>query len=78
MSDYNRPSFFSSLRFRYGLGLAFFLIVGGYFLWAEHEAHIREYLPIMLVLGLCLGMHFFMHGSHGSHDKSNNDKDADK
>jgi len=81
MSDDNQPSFFNSLRFRYGLGLVFFLIVGGYFLWAEHEAHILGYLPVILILGLCGGMHFFMHGSHGNHGghgNSNNDKGSDK
>lgn len=78
MSGYKRPSFFNSLRFRYGLGLVFFLIVGGYFLWAEHEAHIRGYLPLILILGLCGGMHFFMHGGHGGHGNKKDHKDADK
>ena len=59
------PGFFNSLRFRYGLGLAVFLGAAGYLLWDEHEAHILGYLPLILILGACLGMHFFMHGSHG-------------
>jgi len=78
MSDDNQPSFFNSLRFRYGLGLAFFLIVGGYFLWAEHEAHILGYLPLILILGLCGGMHFFMHGGHGGHGNKKDHEDSDK
>ena len=65
MPEASGPGFFSSLRFRYGLGLLVFLAVAGYFLWAEHQAHILGYLPLILILGLCLGMHFFMHGGHG-------------
>ena len=65
MSREINPSFFNSLRFRYGLGLAIFLAIGGFFLWQEHEAHILGYLPLILVLGVCGGMHFFMHGGHG-------------
>lgn len=65
MRETSGPTFFRSLRFRYGLGLLFFLAIAGYFLWEEHEAHILGNLPLVLVLGLCLGMHFFMHGGHG-------------
>jgi hypothetical protein len=52
---------------RYGLILAGFLAVAGYFLWAEHQAHILGNLPLILILGVCVGMHFFMHGGHGGH-----------
>ncbi len=41
-----------------------FLAIGAYFLWSEHQAHIIEFLPWVLVLG-CVGMHLFMHGGHG-------------
>lgn len=69
MPEKTRESgFFSSLRFRYGMGLLIFLAVAGYFLWQEHQAHIGGYLPVILLLGACLGMHFFMHGGHGGHD----------
>jgi hypothetical protein len=61
------PGFFGSLRFKYGLGLLVFLAIAGFFLWEEHEAHILAYLPLILLLGMCLGMHFFMHGGHGGH-----------
>lgn len=50
---------------RAGIVLLGFLAVGGFFLWEEHSAHILGFLPLILILGLCLGMHFFMHGSHG-------------
>jgi drug/metabolite transporter (DMT)-like permease len=65
--------FFGSLRFRYGLGLAAFLAVALYLLWEEHEAHIAGYLPLALVLGVCVGMHFFMHGGHGGGHGSHDD-----
>lgn len=52
-----------------GIVLAGFLAVAGYFLWSEHEAHVKlavPYLPYLLLL-LCPLMHLFMHGSHGVH-----------
>jgi hypothetical protein len=52
---------------KYGLILVGFLAVAGYFLWAEHQAHILGNLPLFLILGVCVGMHFFMHGGHGGH-----------
>ena len=54
---------------RQGLVLAGFLAVAGYFLWSEHEAHVKlavPYLPYLLLL-LCPLMHLFMHGGHGGH-----------
>jgi drug/metabolite transporter (DMT)-like permease len=65
MPEISKPVFFRSLRFRYGLGLLVFLAAAGFFLWEEHEAHILGYLPLILILGVCLGMHFLMHGGHG-------------
>jgi len=44
-----------------------FMAIGGYFLWAEHSAHIAlavPYLPFLLLLA-CPILHFFMHGKHG-------------
>ncbi len=67
------PGFFNSLRFRYGLGLAVFLAVAGYFLWQEHEAHIISYLAIAFLLGACIVMHLFMHGGHGGHGGKHDD-----
>jgi hypothetical protein len=64
MPDTNNPGFFSSLRFRYGLALAALLAVAGYFLWEEYEAQILGNLPLILLLGMCVGMHFFMHRRH--------------
>ena len=67
MTETNNPSFFRSLRFRYGAVLVVFLAIAGFFLWQEHKAHIIGYGPVLLLLGACLGMHLFMHGSHGGH-----------
>jgi hypothetical protein len=64
----------SSLMSRHGLVLIGFLAVAGYFLWTEHEAHLRAlvpYLPWLLLLA-CPLMHIFMHGGHG-HDHGPND-----
>jgi hypothetical protein len=56
-----------------GLVLAGFLGVAGYFLWAEHQAHVIAALPWLLVGG-CLVMHLFMHHGHGGHG---DDHDSD-
>lgn len=37
------------------------------FLWIEYRPQIVETLPLLLPLLICLGMHVFMHGSHGGH-----------
>mgnify|MGYP005718168603 CR=1 FL=1 len=63
---------------KHPLPLMVFIAVAGYFLWAEHRAHVIELLPWLLVLG-CVGMHLFMHGGHGHHDgQSNPGSNADK
>lgn len=41
-----------------------FTAVAFYFLWAEHRAHVVQYLPWAL-LALCPLMHLFMHRGHG-------------
>jgi hypothetical protein len=64
------------LSSRVGLVMLGFLAVAGYFLWQEHEAHILSYLPLILALGLCLGMHLFMHGGHGGHGGGGADNDS--
>lgn len=66
---------------RYGLVLAGFVLIAGYFLWTEHKAHIlafSEWLPWLLLL-LCPLMHLFMHhghGGHGGHGQRDNDGDG--
>ncbi len=64
----DRKSFFRS---RSGLVFLGFALVGGYFLWTEHRAHVATvvpYLPYLLFL-LCPLMHLFHgHGGHGNQD----------
>ncbi len=62
-----------SLRVRYGLTLLVFLAVAGFLLWEEHQAHILGSLPLLLLLGACVGMHFFMHGGHGREHEDSSD-----
>ena len=77
MPEQNRPEFLGSLRFRYGLAVAGLLAIAAYFLWENHEAHIMAYLPPFLLLGACVGMHFFMHGGHG-HGKGDGSGDSNQ
>lgn len=58
-----RRDFFSS---RANIVLVGFLAIGGYFLVAEHGAHLIPFLPWLLILA-CPLMHVFMHGGHGGH-----------
>lgn len=45
-----------------------FLAIIGFFLIAEHRAHLYGLLPYSFLL-LCLVMHLFMHGGHGDEKK---------
>ncbi len=45
---------------------ALFAIIGGFFIFAEHRAHLIPYLP-WLFLAACPLMHVFMHHGHGGH-----------
>lgn len=57
-----------------------FMVIGGYFLWTEHSAHIAlaiPYLPFLLLLA-CPLLHVFMHGGHehGQHDVGHGDREG--
>ena len=67
-SDEKR-SFFAS---RANIVLIGFLVLGGFYLIAEHRAHLWLVLPWLpwLLLLACPLMHFFMHGGHGGHGGS--------
>ena len=67
--EHSEPSGIRAFLFsRSGLVLALFLAVAGYFLWTEHEAHIRAAVPLpYLLLLACPLMHLFMHHGHGGH-----------
>ena len=43
-----------------------FAIIGGFFIVAEHRAHLFPYLP-WLFLAACPLMHVFMYHGHGGH-----------
>ena len=51
-----------------------FLAIAGFFLLAEHRAHVVEYLPLAL-LAACLLLHLLHgHGGHGGHGGDDKDK----
>ena len=52
--------------------LIVFLSVAGFFLLAEHKAHILGLWPYLILL-LCPLMHIFMHKGHGHHGTSDID-----
>ena len=68
----NGRGFFAS---RANLVLLVFLAVGGFYLVSEHWAHLIGVGPLLLLLGLCIGMHFFMHGGHGGHAAASEEDD---
>lgn len=77
MNDHSTPWW----RNRTKLPFFIFLAIASYFLWTEHQAHLIEFLPWILILG-CVGMHLFMHGGHGhggGHDHGEgNEPSADR
>ena len=74
MTNDNNGKQFLSVQ---NIGLILFIIIGGFFLWAEHRAHIMGALPYLILL-LCPLMHFFMHRGHGGHgNHSSNEVDHD-
>lgn len=55
-----------------------FLAIAGFFLLAEHRAHLFGVLPFLL-LAACPLLHFFMHRGHGGnheHKPPHTDKGA--
>ena len=57
-----RGKFFGSPT---GLALVAFLGIGGFYLIAEHRAHLVGAAPLLVLLGVCIVMHLFMHGGGG-------------
>ncbi|WP_262696072.1 DUF2933 domain-containing protein [Kordiimonas aquimaris] len=68
----SEPGFFQS---RIGFVFSVFLAVAALMLLFEHKAHINlgGILPLLLLVGLCVGMHFFMHHGHSDHYHSDRD-----
>jgi len=60
-TEHNASSFWRSPG---GIGLFVVVIVGGFFLYTEHRAHLFGVLPYLFLLA-CPLMHVFMHGKHG-------------
>lgn len=55
-------------RSRTGIYLIVALLIGGLLLGFEHRVHIfASDWALFLLLLICVGMHFFMHGGHGGH-----------
>lgn len=54
------------------IALVLFLVIGGFFLWTEHRAHLLGFLPYFILL-LCPLMHLFMHRGHGGHGGAHHD-----
>ena len=52
--------------------LVVFLGAAGFFLLAEHKAHVLGYLPFLIFL-LCPLMHILMHKGHGKYGTSDID-----
>lgn len=51
---------------RANIALVAFLAIAGFYLIAEHRAHVLGVLPFLLLLA-CPLLHMFMHGGHGGH-----------
>ena len=56
----------------YPIAFLLLIIIGGFFLWNEHRAHILGALPFLILL-LCPIMHIFMHKGHGGHNGNHDD-----
>ena len=61
---------------RMKIAFAALAVIAGFFLVAEHRAHLLPYLSYLpfLLLAACPLMHIFMHGKHGSHGAGDSDE----
>ena len=62
---------------RASVALWVLLAAAGLLLVLEHRAHLVGYLPLILILSVCVGMHFFMHGGHGGRGADRDDAHSD-
>ena len=65
MDEHDRPNEKATNR-RMTQVFVLFVIIAGFFLVAEHGAHVIPYLPWLFLLA-CPLMHMFMHHGHGAH-----------
>lgn len=61
-----------------GIALLVFLAIIAFFLIAEHWAHLLGTSPLLLFLGFCILIHFFMHAGHGGHSSHRGPGDPGK
>ena len=72
----NQPDDGNTMNRRAKWVLVGFLAIAGYFLIAEHKAHLSAWLSaygIWLLLLACPVLHLFMHGGHGGHGNHGGD-----
>jgi hypothetical protein len=74
MDEVSRPSEETTRR-RMTHVFVLFAIIAGFFLVAEHGAHVIPYLPWLLLLA-CPLMRVFMHHGHGGHAHGGGDGSA--
>lgn len=68
MEHKHEPDNDGAMKSRTNIALIVFFVIGGFFLVAEHKAHLIGWLSsywIWLLLLACPLMHLFMHGDHG-------------
>jgi len=65
--DEHDPPYEVATRRRMSQVFVLFAIIAGFFLVAEHGAHVIPYLPWLLLLA-CPLLHVFMHHGHGGHN----------
>lgn len=64
---YHKPDHKGSWwKTRDGIITIVFMAFIGFYLIAEHQAHVYQALPWLIILA-CPFMHIFMHGGHGGH-----------
>ena len=65
-AQHDRVAQTSFWRSNAGIVACGFLLIGAFFLFSEHWAHVLGFLPYLLILA-CPLMHLFMHKGHGGH-----------
>ena len=69
-----KTSFWFTPKGLLALGL---IAAATYFLLIEHQEHVWQYLPYLILLA-CPLMHIFMHGGHGGHGGHGQHDEEDK
>lgn len=72
-----QPSENNGLRwpsYRFVIGVL--TVAAALLLLLEHRAHLLGTAPLLLLLLICVGAHFFMHGGHGT--RGNTDRGGER